>query len=483
MANIIEELGTTLDEYLLVPGHIGRSTVLDVDIGSPLTACRKGEEPALKLPTALMSSPMQAVYSTGVNIELAKLGGMAISNWSQPSQEQAAKRRRVKDYKAGFVKPDVVRPDMTIAELITLSDAKGYHTFPVTEDGTLGTRMVGIITSNDYHQSTHGAMTVGERMTPTDQIVFAYDTEIRNDLTIAQRMLINHRRGNLPILATDGRISSIVFRKDIDHHTKNPNEFVDKNGRYMGGDAINTSDYAERAPQLVEAGTDFLYIVTSQAHSDYVKETLDFLKNEFPHIPAGAGNTVTADGFKFLVQNGAQCVGVGMGPGSICITQEQIGVGMPQATAIRNVAAERDRYTAETGIYVPIIADGGINNPRRALVTYALGADIVMGGRIFAGTEEGPSEKSTDGSKKAYWGEGSPRARKWMEMRYGHSAFDEGVETWVPYVGRLNNHMGRFVYTIQDGSRKAGCMSIPELHNAALQRMSPSAIAEMRAMA
>ena len=470
-------------EYRILPGHIGMTSVDDVSLSSPITRYENGEKPRITLYNSVISSPMQAVYSPELNVELAKLGMISISNWSQPIAEQAQKRNAVKSRKGGFVVPDVVSPSTLISELRKLTERTGYNTYPVTSDGTLNTPMIGIITSNDYRLDFHASAPVSARMIPIENVVLGRYDEIGYDLTKANRALIESHHGHLPVVDKDGKIVYVVFKKDVDEHLQHPYAMMDASKRYMGGDAVNTVDYEERVPALVEAGTDFLYIPTSQADSDYVKQTLEWVAHNFPSMPVGAGNVVTEEGFRFLADNGAACIGVGMGPGSICITQEQIGVGRAQGTAIEEVARARDEYFREKGIYVPIIADGGISTPMHAIIAYALGADAIMGGRIFAGTDESPSEWNSDRSAKRYWGEGSKRAKEWGVVRYGHgmNTFEEGVEGWVTRQGPVREHMRNFVYTVKDGMRKGGYMDIPDAHeHAVLEINSEAALTEGR---
>ncbi|MFH0832779.1 MAG: IMP dehydrogenase [Candidatus Aenigmatarchaeota archaeon] len=492
----------TVPELLLQPGYIPKGfSSEEVDLSAPATRYEIGEEPKLKLHYSIITAPMQAVYSPELNVEAAKMGILAISHCSQPIETQAKQRREVRNRKAGFVTPDVVNPGMLIGDLFNLSIEKGYSTFPVTKDGTLKTAMVGYITANDYDYELHKSKRVKDRMIPREDVVVSYYEDIGEDPQKADSILRDGHHGSMPILRKRGEpivkwfpfvrkkdetIVYMVFKRDIEEHKKNPNALVDEQKRYIGGDAINTRDYKERVPALIEAGSKFLYITTSQAYSEYVAETLRFVQKEFPGIPVGAGNIVTEEGFRFLVENGATCVGIGMGPGSICITREQIGVGDAQLTAILNVAKARDIYYKETGTYIPIWGDGGFSKPRHFVVGYVAGADGIMAGRAFAGTSESPTEVNYKMSppSKPYWGEGSKRARLWEEGvkdRYGHDVFEEGVEGWVEYVGPFTPYTERLVFTVKDGMRKGGCGTIPDAHeNGVLIPISEGALEEGR---
>ena len=462
-----------LDDFLVRPGYMPLSSSEEVDLSAPLVRFRKGEEPAVKLHIGIVSAPMQAVFSPDLNVALAKMGGFAMSHCSQPIKNQAEQRSAVRNKKAGFVTPTVVGPEMLIEDLYRLSEVKGYSTFPVTRDGTLDTDVVGFITANDYDRELHRGMRIDERMIPRSRMVVANYREIREDLKSADAFLRTSHHGSVPVLLDDGRIKYMVFRKDIEGHKRNPHALVDKEKRYVGGDAINTSDYKERVPALVDAGSSFLYITTSQAFSPYVKETLEWVRKNFQSIPVGAGNIVTREGFLFLAKLGASCVGIGMGPGSICKTQDVIGVGEPQGSAIDEVAHARDEFFNEYGYYVPILGDGGFSRPKHLVVGYALGADAIMSGRIFAGTKESPADVDykKNPPRKPYWGEGSEKARQWMENRYGHMRFEEGVDDFVEFVGPVEPYLQNFLFAARDGLRKGGCRSIKDAYENAVVRV------------
>ncbi len=475
-----------IQEHILLPSHISKDfTSGKMDLSTPLV-----KTALLKLNIPIISAAMQSVTGVKMAVAMAKMGSLGVIFCSQAPEREAEMVRTVKEYKAGFVVPDTVLPDTRVEDIIKLADEKGYSTFPVVENG----RLVGYITKNDYHKEKHRHLTVQERMIRFDldkqksRVAFAFEDEVNNDLRKAQELLIESHHGSLPIVDRSGALKYAVFKKDIDEHMENPFELLDAKKRYIVGAAINTHDYKERVPLLVNAGADILFIDTSQGYTDFVKETLQYVAENFT-IPVIAGNIVTKEGFRFLFENGACAVKVGMGPGSICITQEQIGVGRGQATAIREVAEERDKYFADTGIYVPIISDGGIVIAKDITIALALGADAVMVGRYVAGCDESPTDvrvttrvinrKSQEFREKPYWGEGSTRAKQWQEKRYGHSSFDEGVEGFVPCTGPLKTHLHQALTKIKDGMRKAGCMNIKELHEkAVLQVVSTGSIIE-----
>ncbi len=475
-----------IQEHILLPAHIQKDlTSGKIDVSVPLAS--------LKLNVPLISAAMQAVTGPKMAIAMAKMGGLGVIFCSQPAEKEASMVREVKEHKAGFVVPDTVTPGTGIGEMDRLAKEKGYSTFPVVENS----RLVGYITKNDYHAERHCHLTVRDRMLPfsmgreKNNVVFAFEDEVGGDLRKAYELLIESHHGSMPIVDRNGALKCLVFKKDINEHLENPAELLDAKKRYVVGAAVNTHDYATRAPLLVDAGADVLFIDTSQGYTDYVKETLQFITNHCS-IPVVAGNIVTKEGFRFLAESGASAVKVGMGPGSICITQEQIGVGRGQATAIREVVAARDDYLRETGKYIPIISDGGVVISKDITVALALGADTVMVGRYVAGCDESPTDvriatriadgKMQEFKEKPYWGEGSAKAQQWREKRYGHSHFEEGVEATVPCVGPLKSHLHQALAKIRDGMRKAGCCSIRELHEkAVLQVVSEGSIKEGRA--
>jgi IMP dehydrogenase len=245
--------------------------------------------------------------------------------------------------------------------------------------------------------------------------------------------------------------------------------------------ALNTHDYKDRATALVDAGADILCIDSSDGFTVFQKETLAWLNETFPNIPVIGGNIVTAEGFRYLVEAGARAIKVGMGSGSICITQEQKGTGRGLATAIMKVNEERNKYFKETGKYIPVIADGGIVHSKDIVIALALGADYAMMGRYFARMEEAPGDKVTINNRimKPYWGEGSNRAREWSQKRYHQAVFAEGVEGFVEYAGKLKDNIDATTSKIKATLSTCGVSSIAEFHDKAeLELVSSLSIRE-----
>ena len=251
----------------------------------------------------------------------------------------------------------------------------------------------------------------------------------------------------------------------------NPNILLDKKGRLIVGAGINTRDYEERVPALVEAGVDVLCLDSSEGFSEFQAVTLKWIKKKYKDIKVGAGNVVDGDGFKYLVDNGADFVKIGIGGGSICITRETKGIGRGQATATIEVAKARDEYYKKKGIYVPVCSDGGIVYDHHITLALAMGADFVMLGRYFARFDESPSKKVKINGQyyKEYWGEGSARARNWQRYDLGGNkkklSFVEGVDSYVPYAGSLKDNVDMTLLKVKSTMCNCGAISIKEFQN------------------
>ena len=260
---------------------------------------------------------------------------------------------------------------------------------------------------------------------------------------------------------------------------------MDSEKRYIVGAGINSRDFRERIPALVDAGADVLCIDSSEGYSIWQKRVIDYVRAEYgDSVKIGAGNVVDAEGFRFLAEAGADFVKVGIGGGSICITRETKGIGRGQATALIDVAAERDRYFEETGIYVPICSDGGIVHDYHMTLALAMGADFLMLGRYFARFDESPTNKLIVNGQyvKEYWGEGSNRARNWQRYDLGGKnslAFEEGVDSYVAYAGSLHDNVEKSLYKVKSTMCNCGVINIPDLQkNAKLTVVSATSIVE-----
>ena len=485
MATFFEGVSHTFSEYLLVPGYSSAENIpANVSLETPLVKYRRGEEPAIKLNIPMVSAIMQAVSGPKLAIALAQEGGLSFIYGSQSADSEAAMVREVKDYKAGFVVSDsTLTPDMTLAQVIELKDRTGHSTMPVTDDGSGTGKLLGIVTSRDYRPSRDDrAKLVRDFMTPRDQMVVATsDTTLK----AANDIIWDNKLNALPIVDAEDHLVSLVFRKDYDSHKSRPDELLDEHKRYMVGAGINTRDYEERVPKLVEAGSDVLCIDSSEGYSEWQKRTLAWIREKYGDtVKVGAGNVVDRDGFRYLAQAGADFVKVGIGGGSICITRETKGIGRGQATALIEVAAARDEYFKETGVYVPICSDGGIVFDFHMTLALAMGADFLMLGRYFARFDESPTPKlMVNGAYvKEYWGEGSNRARNWQRYDLGGKndlAFEEGVDSYVAYAGPLHDNVEKSLYKVKSTMCNCGVINIPDLQkNAKLTLVSATSIVE-----
>ena len=302
----------------------------------------------------------------------------------------------------------------------------------------------------------------------------------------ATEKLWKNKKECLPIIDSKGYLKALVFRKDYFDHKSNPDELTDDHKRLLVGAALNTFDYKERAAALIDAGVDVLCLDSSDGYTEWQKEAIVTLKKKYgDSVVVGGGNIVSKEGFRYLVEEaGADFVKVGIGGGSICITREQKGIGRGQASAVLEVAAERDLYFKETGIYVPLCSDGGLNFDTHIIMALAMGADFVMMGKYFAMTEESPTDKVTYGGRlyKPYWGEGSNRAKNWQRYKQSEKAelvFEEGVDAYVPYSGPLADKVDVSITKVRATMCNAGVLSMKELHeNAVLTRVSELTIVE-----
>ncbi|WP_087064984.1 IMP dehydrogenase [Intestinibacillus massiliensis] len=474
MAFYFEEPSRTFSEYLLVPGYSSVDCIpANVSLRTPIVKFKKGqEESPLNANIPLVSAIMQSVSDDKMAIALAKEGGISFIYGSQSIEGEAAMVARVKSYKAGFIVSDSnVRPEQTLADVLALKEGSGHSTMAVTDDGTANGKLLGIVTSRDYRVSRMDKSTrVSEFMTPFDKLITApADTTLK----VANDIIWDHKLNALPLVDDNQHLVYMVFRKDYDSHKAAPQELLDAHKRYIVGAGINTRDYAERVPALVEAGADVLCIDSSEGFTEWQKRVIDWIRAKYGEtVKVGAGNVVDREGFRFLAEAGADFVKVGIGGGSICITREQKGIGRGQATALIDVCRARDEYFAETGVYVPICSDGGIVHDYHVTLALAMGADFLMLGRYFARFDESPTNKvNVNGSyMKEYWGEGSARARNWQRYDLGGDkklSFEEGVDSYVPYAGSLQDNVNITLSKVRSTMCNCGAVTIPELQQKA----------------
>ncbi len=485
VAHFINEPSHTFNEYLLIPGYSSSECIpANVSLKTPLVKYRRGEESTITMNIPMVSAIMQAVSDDRLAVALAVEGGVSFIYGSQSIEDEAAMVKRAKAYKAGFVKSDSnIRPDATMADVIALTEKTGHSTVAVTEDGTPDGILLGIVTGRDYRVSRMMPDTKVETfMTPLSKLICG-----KEGITLkeANDVIWDHKLNSLPIISEDGRLCYMVFRKDYDSHKQNPDELLDSHKRYVVGAGINTRDYAERVPALLDAGVDVLCIDSSEGFSEWQKRTIGWIREQYGDaVKVGAGNVVDADGFRFLAECGADFIKVGIGGGSICITRETKGIGRGQATALIDVCKARDDYFAETGIYIPVCSDGGIVYDHHITLALAMGADFVMLGRYFARFDESPSNKVSIGGTyyKEYWGEGSARARNWQRYDLGGAqklSFEEGVDSYVPYAGSLKDNVALTLSKVRSTMCNCGALTIPELQqNAKLTLVSATSIVE-----
>ena len=486
MAIVLNEPSHTFSEYLLIPGYTSENCIpANVSLRTPLIKYRPATEDCpLYLNIPMVSAIMQSVSDDRMAIALAKEGGISFIYGSQSIEDEAAMVARVKNYKAGFVVSDSnLTPDHTLADVLELVERNGHNTIAVTADGSANGKLLGIVTGRDYRVSRMSTdLPVKEFMTPLKKLVTA---PANTTLKEANDIIWDHKLNSLPIVDGKGNLLYLVFRKDYSAHKENPQELLDAHKRYMVGAGINTLDYEQRVPALVEAGADVLCIDSSEGYTIWQKRTLDFIRQKYGDtVKVGAGNVVDRDGFLFLARAGADFVKVGIGGGSICITREQKGIGRGQASAVLEVAAARDEYFRETGIYVPICSDGGIVHDYHMTLALAMGADFMMLGRYFARFDESPTSKlNINGTYvKEYWGEGSNRARNWQRYDLGGKAklsFEEGVDSYVVYAGSLHDNVAKSLYKVKSTMCNVGQLTIPDLQkNAKITLVSATSIVE-----
>jgi IMP dehydrogenase len=427
---IVQE-ALTFDDVLLVPAY---SDVLprEVDLSSRLTR-------GIRLNLPFVSAAMDTVTEARLAITIAQEGGIGIIHKNMTAGEQAREVGRVKKHESGVIKdPITVRPEATIREVIALTRAKGISGLPVTSDGN---QVVGIITHRDIRFEEQLDLPVAKVMTPKERLVTVRENTPREEVL---QILHRHRIEKVPVVDADGRLRGMITVKDIQKARDFPRACKDEQGRLRVGAAVGTSpDTLDRVAQLAEAGVDVVIVDTSHGHSRGVIATVERIRKAYPQLQLVAGNIVTAEAARALVDAGADGVKVGIGPGSICTTRVVAGVGVPQISAVATVADA----LAKTD--VPLISDGGIRYSGDVAKALAAGAHTVMIGGLFAGTEESPGEVELyqGASYKSYRGMGSLGA---MAQRHGSSdryfqdtveelekLVPEGVEGRVPYKGSL----------------------------------------------
>ena len=475
MAEILKDISRTFNEYLLLPNLTDERCIpSNVSLRTPLTKFKKGEEADLYLNIPLVSAIMQAVSGEEMAIALAREGGCSFIYGSQSIEDEANMVRNVKKYKAGFINSDSnVKSGTPLKDVVALVEKTGHSTVMITEDGTSNGKFLGLVTDKDYRISRANMESpIDDFMVRKEKLVYA-----KKGITLeeANDMIWENKVSCLPILDDEGNLDALVFRKDYEERKNNPNSLLDEEKRYIVGAGINTRDYEERIPALVDAGVDILCIDSSDGFSVWQKNTIDFVREKYgDKVKIGAGNVVDREGFLYLAEAGADFIKVGVGGGSICITREQKGIGRGQASSLIDVINARNEYFEKTGVYIPVCSDGGIVHDYHITLSLAFGADFVMMGRYFARFDESPTRVVKMGNNfyKEYWGEGSNRARNWQRYDLGDKnknklAFEEGVDSYIPYAGPLKSNVETTLDKIKSTMCNCGSISIPEFHEKA----------------
>ena len=450
-------VGLTFDDVLLIPAE---SAVLprDIDVSTRLT-----DRITLKIP--LVSAAMDTVTESKTAIAMAQAGGIGIIHRNLSVWTQAAEVEKVKKYESGMITdPITVAPDQKISEAQAIMNQYGISGLPVTKNG----KLVGILTNRDLRFEKRHDRPVSEVMTKDNLVTVKPGV----DLDTAKDLLHQHRIEKLLVVDDRLELKGLITVKDIEKKIQYPNASKDDRGRLRVGAAVGVGlDWEERVETLVRAGVDLIAVDTAHGHSRNVLDVIGQIRRRYPDLNLAGGNVATAEGTTALIHAGVNAVKVGVGPGSICTTRVVSGVGVPQITAIGGCAKAAARHN------IPIIADGGIKYSGDITKGLAAGADSVMIGSLFAGTEESPGEMILyqGRSYKSYRGMGSLGAMgQGSRDRYGQAdvkdankLVPEGIEGQVPYKGSLSFNIHQLVGGLRAGMGYLGCPDMAALHSKA----------------
>jgi IMP dehydrogenase len=448
--------GLTYDDFILLPDHI------DFGVNEVSLETQFSKEIHLNLP--FVSSPMDTVTESRMAIYMALLGGMGIIHYNNSIEEQVQHVRRAKRFENGFIAdPLVLGPQNRIRDVDEIKKHHGFSSIPVTEDGTRNTKLIGIVTGRDIDFEPNRDLQLRDVM--TKEVVTARDGVSLHE---ANDVLRKTKKGKLPIVDGADRIVAMVCRQDLITNEEYPLASKDKHKRLLVGAALSTHDEdKERLAGLVEAGVDAVVIDSSQGDSVFQAQMIKYIKSKYPEIQVIAGNVVVERQCQRLIAAGADALRVGMGPGSICITQETVAIGRPQASAVYYCA----RAGRESG--VPVIADGGIATPAHIAKALALGANTVMMGSMLAGTTESPGEYFYENGHrfKRYRGMASASAMKAGGAKRYFSEKDriqviQGVEGFVADKGSLRTFIPYLAQSLRHGMQEIGCRTVKDLHEA-----------------
>ena len=448
--------GLTYDDFVLLPDYISFG-VHEVSLTTNFT-----REIRLNLP--FVSSPMDTVTESPMAIYMALLGGIGIIHYNNTIEEQARHVERAKRFENGFIMdPVVLGPDHRIRDMDEIKAKRGFSSIPITEGGARNGKLIGIVTGRDTDFEPNRDRLLREVM--TREVVTAPKGIPLHE---ANEILRRTKKGKLPIVDEEGRIVALVCRRDLITNQEYPLASKDKEKRLLVGAALSTHEEdKERLAALVAAGLDVVVIDSSQGDSIYQADMIKYIKKKYPELQVVAGNVVMERQCRRLIAAGADALRVGMGPGSICITQETVAVGRPQASAVYCCA----KVGRETG--VPVIADGGISSAGHITRALGLGANTVMMGSMLAGTEESPGEYFYEAGRrfKRYRGMASAEAMKAGGAKRYFSEQDpikvvQGVEGYVPDKGSLRTYLPYLAQCLRHGMQEVGCRTVAELHAA-----------------
>ena len=449
-----EQGGLTYDDFILMPGHISFG-LNDVDLETRLT-----RNITLRYPC--VSSPMDTVTESEMAIYMALLGGIGVIHYNNTIEEQSAHVRKVKRFENGFISdPMVLSPAHRIRDIDAIKAEFGFSGVPITEDGTMGTRLIGLVTERDVDFETDRGKELREVM--NTELVTAPEGVTLQE---ANDILRTHKKGKLPIVNSEGLLTALVCRTDLLTNERYPEASKSRGKQLLVGAAISTHEEDKtRLAELADAGVDVIVIDSSQGDSVFQVGMIEHVKREFPEIEVIAGNVVTPRQCDRLIDAGADGMRIGMGPGSICITQETIAVGRPQASAVYYTAqACRKRG-------VPVIADGGIRCSAHLAKALAVGAGSVMMGSLLAGTAEAPGQYIYEGGRrvKKYRGMASLEAMRAGGAKRYFSENEaikvvQGVEGYVSDRGSLKTFLPYLMQSLRHSLQELGCRSIAALH-------------------